>query len=561
MPCGRPGALRRGKKHPEYMSGRDPVKSILSVYTPFFRERRRRSGASLVNAHEHPTGVGAPAHAPYTLWTVNWDAFLNQTQSWLRARELLVPETRWIVGVSGGPDSTLLLHALKSLSDRDKLRWSVHAAHLHHGLRGQEADEDVVFVAALAEKLGVPFHSERADIRAEVERAGGSTEEVARTRRYEFLERVALQTGSDLIAVAHHADDNAETVLHRICRGTGLRGLGGIRDVRPVRADSRIRVVRPFLTQRRATIEALCREKGLALRTDSTNRSPEFTRGRIRHAAMPMLAELLNPNVAEALLRLAEQARLLGDYLEDAGERTFESLVVNSGPGELVLNTRALLAKQRIIQAEVVRRAISVLLGREQDVNFGHVESILRLAEDTGSGKEVHVPGPVVVRKQYERLEFRPLAEPEPAPELGTVFVSCPGRTALPLLGLTLTAEISDVDAETIEAIRLRNNPLEQWLDHEAVHPPLLVRGRRDGDRFHPLGSPGAKTIGDFLGEQKVAPEVRARTGILCDQQGPLWVIPLRIDERVKLRPTSRRAIRLMVAPANTASTPGRPPC
>jgi tRNA(Ile)-lysidine synthase len=337
-------------------------------------------------------------------------------------------------------------------------------------------------------------------------------------------------------------------VLHRICRGTGIRGLAGIPEVRAVRPDSHIRIVRPFLWLRRAVIEELCREQGFDARTDSTNRSPEFTRGRIRQTIMPLLGELLNPNVSDALLRLSEQARLLGSYLEDAGARTFESLVISHDSRELILNVRALQTKQRIIQAEVVRRAVNVLLGHEQDLSFGHIESIFGGVEDGGIGKEVHVPGPVVVRKQYDHLEFRPLAVSEPPPELGIAFVTCPGRTALPALGLTLAADVCAVDETTVAAIRRRNNPLEQWLDHTAIRPPLIVRGRRDGDRFHPLGSPGLKTIGDFLGEQKVTPEQRARTSLLCDQQGPLWVIPLRIDERAKLLPTSRKAVRFALS-------------
>jgi tRNA(Ile)-lysidine synthase len=263
---------------------------------------------------------------------------------------------------------------------------------------------------------------------------------------------------------------------------------------------------------------------------------------------MPALVEHLNPNVSEALLRLSEQARMLGNYLEDAAARIFESLIITQVPGQIVLNNRALLTKQRIIQAEVVRRAVSVVLGREQDVGFGHVEAILRLIDDPNSGKEAHVPGPVVVRKQYDRLEFRPLNEEEPSPELGIVYVTCPGTTALPTLRVVLTAEVCEVDDARMERLLRNTNPQEEWLDFDAVRPPLLVRGRREGDRFHPLGAPGVKTIGDFFGEQKIDPAVRAHTGILCDQRGPIWVMPLRIDERVKLRPGTRRALRLTLA-------------
>lgn len=492
----------------------------------------------------------------YTRRTVNWDAFLSELQHWLEVRGLRTAGASWVVGVSGGADSTLLLHALQALGQRDGLRWKLHCAHFHHGLRGAEADADAEFVAQQAETLGLACTTERGDIRGEVASGGGSTEEVARRRRYEFLERTALQTGSELVAVAHHADDNAETVLHRICRGTGLRGLAGIHDIRPIQPDSYIRLVRPLLGQRRAQIEELCRTRGLHIREDSTNRSSEFTRGRIRHVVMPLLADQLNPQVSEALLRLSEHARLLGTYLEDSARRTFESLVISERPRHIVLNTRAFLTKQRIIQAEVVRRVLGRIVEGEQDLSFQHIESVLKLAEDPGSGKEIHLPGPVIVRKQYDRLEFRPKSDPEPAPELGTIFVACPGITSLPVLRQVLCAELRDVGPETLAEVRAKRNRHEEWFDLAQLRPPLLVRGRQDGDRFHPLGAPGAKSVGDFFGEQKVDPELRARTGILCDQQGPLWVMPFRMDERAKLTPETTRALRLTLSPLTGAARP-----
>lgn len=482
---------------------------------------------------------------------MNWDAFLTELADWFEQRNLLASDASWVIGVSGGPDSTLLLHAFSQLSERRGLNWRLHIAHLHHGLRGEEADSDARFVSSLGERLGIPVLEEHQDIRAHIERQGGSTEEVARQYRYEFLERMALRTGSDLVAVGHHADDNAETIFHRIVRGTGLRGLAGMSDARPIQPGSRIRLIRPFLGQRRERIETLCREAGLEFRVDSTNLSQEFTRGRIRNVIFPLLREKINPNVVEALLRLGEHARWLGTYLEDAAARTFDSLVVSEAPARLVLNTTALLSKQRIIQGEVVRRAVSIVMRREQDLSHANVESILRLAADPSSGKEVHVPGPVVVRKRYERLEFvqREAVAVETPEELTPVFVRIPGITPIESLGLQVASEICEVNDEVLRARRRNLNRYEEWLDLDRLRPPLVVRGRRVGDRFTPLGNPGSKSISDFLIDEKVDPQLRPRIGVLCDQTGPLWVMPLRIDERAKLRPTSVRALRLVLTP------------
>jgi tRNA(Ile)-lysidine synthase len=185
--------------------------------------------------------------------------------------------------------------------------------------------------------------------------------------------------------------------------------------------------------------------------------------------------------------------------------------------------------------------------GGEQDLSFQHVEAVLRLLDDPASGKEIHVPGPVVVGKRYDRLEFRPLTGSEPAPELVSVQVACPGRTALPVLGAELVTELCAVDESKIEELRGTPHANEEWLDYDRLHLPLLVRGRRQGDRFHPLGAPGFKSISDFLIDEKVEPQVRARTGLLCDQDGPVWIMPLRIDERAKLRAASRRALRIVL--------------
>jgi tRNA(Ile)-lysidine synthase len=485
---------------------------------------------------------------------VNWDSFLEELGGWFKQRALLEPRTRWVIGVSGGPDSVLLLHAMRLLSEQHGLCWQLHVGHLNHGLRGDDADADARFVEDLARQLALPVHIERADVPSEVKTHGGSIEEVARQHRYEFLERVALKTDAAGVAVGHHADDDAETILHRICRGTGIRGLAGMRDQRAIRPASRVLLIRPLLQQRRRTIESLCQQRQIKSRTDDTNLDSRFTRGRIRNVLLPLLREQLNPNITDALIRLAEQARWLETYLQDAAARVFESLIVSDEPRRIVLNTRALLSKQRVIQAEVVRRAVSLLPGGEPDLSFTNIDAVLRLAGDRGSGKELHLPGSITVRKIYDRLEVRPRFDAETPAELAPVFITCPGTTPLPQLGAELTAELCDVEPGRVDQLRQTPHPNEQWLDYDRLQLPLLVRGRRAGDRFHPLGAPGTKSLSDFFIDEKTEPPLRVSTGILCDQVGVVWVMPLRIDERVKLRSESRRALRLVFTPTAPGS-------
>ena len=320
--------------------------------------------------------------------------------------------------------------------------------------------------------------------------------------------------------------------------------------MRPIQPGSRVALVRPLLPYSRATIEELCQTAGFETREDGSNASAEFTRNRIRCEVLPLLREKLNPNVSEALLRLAEQAGRVNDYLEQAAARTFDSLVISDEPGMVVLSAPALLSKSQAIQAEVLRRAIMMVHGTEADLSFAHVDAVLRLAQDHASGKELHLPGRLVVCKRYDRLEFRPPQESEQATELPPIPISCPGRTDLPLLNASLTVEVCEVPTSKIAELRDRPSPHEEWLDHDLLHLPLFVRGRRAGDRFHPLGAPGPKSLADFLSDAKIEPAARARTGVLCDQDGPIWIMPIRIDERVKLRETSSKALRLVLHPA-----------
>lgn len=474
---------------------------------------------------------------------MNWAAWLEHLRSWLAERGLDRPHARWVVAVSGGPDSSLLLAGLSTLARSSERGWHLHVAHLHHGLRPQ-ADDEACFVAEMADRLGWPHTIERVDVRTRQTIEGGSLEEVSRRHRYAFLERIALQTDSDCIALGHHADDNAETILHRICRGTGLRGLAGIAEIRPVHPGSRIRVVRPMLSLRRAEIVSLCAAHGIEYRVDSSNLTGEFTRGRLRNEVLPLLRATVNPQVDDALLRLAEQARWLGAYLEDAAARMLDSLVISEEPGRLVLNAAGLTSKQRIIQAEMARLALSIVLGGEQDLSFGHVEAVLRLAADRSSGKELHLPGPVYVRKHYDRLEFS-LQGDDPHTAIEPVFIECPGATPVPVLGAELHVELCPARAGLVEERRQSANRYEEWLDADRVHLPLVLRGRKVGDRFWPLGAPGSKRLSEFFIDSKVGPHLRVRTGVLCDQKGPIWVIPLRIDERVKVRSTTSQVLHL----------------
>ena len=472
-------------------------------------------------------------------------SFVKQLAEQIEEHDLFAKDARMVVGVSGGADSMAFLHALVALNDEYDYGLDLHVAHLNHALRAAESDEDAAFVEAAADSLGLPRTVERRDIPALCQSDKGSVEEVARRERYAFFEKVCLAQKAKTVGVAHHAEDNAETVLHRILRGTGLRGVGGIEPKRAMRRGSDIYVVRPLLSVTRHEIGRFLADEGLAYREDSSNAGMDTTRNRIRNILLPQLETEFNPQVCDALLRLAEQARWAVEYIRETVQKSFETLIISRTDQELVLNAVALARKERIVQTELVRAAIATFEVGEQDLTFGHLKSVTDLIARPESGRQVTLPGGMTARLVYSRLIISmPTAEPrETIAE--QVAVHVPGKTVLPIRRMEIDCELLRV-TEAEVAARLHNRDrFEEWLDLDDVHLPLAVRGRHPGDRFWPLGAPGSKKLSDFLSDTKVDPAERERVAVLCDQLGPIWMIGHRIDERVKLSRITRDVLRI----------------
>lgn len=448
-----------------------------------------------------------------------------------------------VVGVSGGPDSMALLHALCALNEDVDYELRLHVAHVNHMLRGFEAEKDAAFVEAAADSLNLPCTVYACDVASIAKEKSQSIEEAAREERYHFLERVCLQIGAQQAAVGHHADDHAETILFRILRGTGLRGLAGIPTHRPISPMSDALVVRPLLRFTRAQIIQFLSQRGIPFREDRTNASTEPMRNRIRHLILPKLEEEVNPQVRDALIRLGEQARWVEEYLNETAQRTLETLVISRSDQALTLNVSSLARKNRIIQTELLWRSVASFDIGQQDLSFTHIKAVLELINDPASGKQVSLPGGMTVSKLYDRLIFSmPTDQPREsiAPD---VVLHVPGMTHLPVRGMEVLCEFGDFDLKELDAWRKEEHVIEQIIDFDKVHLPLIVRARRPGDRFWPLGAPGSKKLSEFLIDAKVTPDDRDRVAVVCDQLGPVWIVGHRIDERVKLTRQSKRVL------------------
>jgi len=427
------------------------------------------------------------------------------------------------------------------MGERGDIEVVLHAAHLNHGLRGEEADKDERFAHELAESCGLPITVARRDVQAARTSHGGSLEEAARRERYAFLTSVAEAAGAEVVTVGHNADDQIETVLHRIIRGAGLKGLRGIPLTRAIQEGSSVRLVRPLLQSRRSQILEHLRERGLSFREDSSNRDTMFTRNRIRNELLPLIESEHNPAFGESLQRLSRSASdaydLLLEIARAGAERCLSGATID-------IHEFGLL--HHAVQPLVIDSAAKSATTGLPQFDAKHYETVIELASNGEPGAHLDLPGGIVATRTRHGVEFAKRRPRRPAPRVEAVL-KVPGETVVPAAGLTVKAELlnrADLDLDAFLAAKTR---YDEVFDFDAIVGPLVLRSRRDGDAFRPLGAGGRKKVGDFLTDLKAPVGERERALIIAVGEEPVWVVGYRIDDRVRITEETRRVVRLSV--------------
>ena len=455
--------------------------------------------------------------------------------------------TSLVVGISGGPDSSALLHCLYRLQQRHQLH--LHAAHLNHDFRGEEAEEDARFAAALAQDLSLPSTVERRDVLDyQKARRISSFEQAARELRYSFLAEVANSIGAAAVVVGHTSDDLAETVLLHILRGSGIQGLRGMSELSAwpfPSAGHELRLFRPLLNATKADTESYCRELSKEYRLDSGNYLTRFTRTRLRQHLLPLLASEYNPRVRESLVRLSRTAALELDYLEAEIERLWPHVSVEEDRA-VRFDRLALVRFHPAFQRLLFRKAYTRLIGNTRRLSERHLEAMVDLAQSKTGGRSLDLPYGLRLHQAYGYLLL------SQGPDL-----SCP----YPVLeGVHCLAVSSSEVAEAVHQIgpwrvTLRLNTPDQpafegrqpavpsgeagnshdrtswtaYLDRGTLGNRLEIRTRQPGDRFQPLGMTGEKKLQDFLTDAHVARDWRDRVPLLVSRRGIAWVVGYRI--------------------------------
>jgi len=442
-----------------------------------------------------------------------------------------------VVATSGGPDSLCLLYALNSL--RESLGLNLHVAHLNHSLRGRESDDDAEFVAGVARALGLPCTIHKEDVKHRQGGHSSSIEEKAREARYDFLAKVARKTGAIGVATGHTADDQAETILLHILRGSGLSGLRGMRTVVSQRSLSGIEytLLRPLLSVPRKETEAYCTAMGLEPRLDVSNLSTEMVRNRIRLELIPTLKEY-NPNIEEALLRLSDSAEQDLEFIEEQVAEGWDAVAKDTDKG-LRLNTQILSALSPSLQHHLARKALETVLGDLVDIEHAHIQSLVDLISKP-AGKRIDLPRGVTAFVEYgecliTRGDLRGVSSGQME---GEQRLEVPGTTRAG--GWEIRISVVETNGYTPSGA-----DYEAALDADVVGEPLTIRSRRPGDRFQPLGLEGTKKLQDFFVDAKVPGRLRNQVPLVCSQEQVVWVVGHRIDERAKVTDSTRRVLLL----------------
>lgn len=458
---------------------------------------------------------------------------------------MVAPGRKVVVAVSGGPDSLCLLHILAQL--RDELEIALHVAHLDHMIRGEEAAAEAQFVAGIAHRWAIPATIEAVDVAGMAQANHTNLHAAARAARYRFLARVARAVNAQAVAVAHHANDQAETVLMHLLRGAGAAGLRGMQPVTPweewahaeeTKAEGGgAALIRPLLTVTREAIERYCAAHGLQPRYDPSNQDPRHTRNRIRHELMPLLTEY-NTRIIAALGRTAAICAEDHAFLQEALEAAWSTLVHVRADG-IDFAGRNWRALHPALQREALRRAHALLTN--ETLEFEHVEQA-RMAIVRSVGEQIHLAGGIALTVGYGGSFTIGAVAPPDGPQLEETPTSLPlpGRVAL-LGGWTLEA----VNAPA-------RPPADRWeiyLAAQAIDGPLTARWRRPGDRLQLAGGRGSRRIQDIFVDAKVPRALRDQWPLVTIRDTIVWVVGLSAANGFFANSAHADAVRLRIIP------------
>ncbi|WP_276357755.1 tRNA lysidine(34) synthetase TilS [Cohnella caldifontis] len=442
------------------------------------------------------------------------------------------PDQTVIAAVSGGPDSMALLHLLMRMAERQPMR--VVAAHVNHRFRGAESEAEAELVRQAASDWGAGFETASIDVPSYIEETGLNAQSAAREKRYDFLKRTAEAYGAGQILLGHHADDQAETVLMRVLRGTGVGGLAGI----PYRRkEENVELIRPLLRITKRELLSYCERNGVPFAVDSSNLKRDYFRNAVRLDAIPWL-ERYNPRLKESLIRLADMAAADDDYLEREASARLGSVATRDGYGFRLKRRRF-----RGLHVALQRRLIKLILRYSSDpwhpAQYRQIEEVLEAAADEShTVGRMDLGGGWVLVREYDEVYIGP-----PYPSEAAYRYEVGGFPRTLALGEGRSIRFERMDGALTS---LPTDRREAFFDEAALELPLAVRTRQPGDRMEPAGLNGSKKVQDMFVDAKIPRSKRDGWPLLADASGRiLWIPGLRRSVIAQVGPDTRSTIRV----------------
>lgn len=452
----------------------------------------------------------------------------------IKERKLIENGDKVIVGVSGGPDSVCLLHVLNSLCA--ELNMELFAVHVNHMLRGEESECDEKYVTELCQSMYIPLYKISVDIKSIASKEGISLEEAGREARYKHFDLCADRVGASKITVAHNKNDQAETVLMHLIRGSGLTGLKGMDYVRG-------RIIRPLLEIGREEIECYCEEHSLNPRIDSSNLKSIYTRNKVRLDLIPYINELFHTNIVDGIHTLSFLIKDDHDFVEKEAKNLYNDSIIESNLDEVKLDIKRISGFHPAMLKRVIRNAIMDVKGEMKGIESIHVEEILHLVKAGRTGAQIHLPYQLRALRSYDilRISRLPDKQVEPVDEL----ILIPGKTCVKALDSWLEAVVEE-RTDGMEPYKdIESQVFEQFFDYEKCGMGINIRTRKDGDIFKPYRSNGTKKLKEYLIDHKIPREIRSKLPLIAKNNEILWIVGYKISDKFKVTENTKKVLKL----------------
>ena len=460
---------------------------------------------------------------------------INKIKDTLTTHSMLKKGDKVLLCVSGGPDSVAMFHAFKQIADSMGLK--LFLGHINHTLRAEESDRDQAYVEALGTRQNIPVFTSIQDTKKFAKENKLSIEDSARRLRYKFFREVADKLDIDVIVTAHTKDDQAETVLMRLLRGTGLKGLRGI----PVRSSfGKALLIRPMIEVSRKEIEVYLKRNRLLPRIDQSNSDTKFFRNKIRLKLLPLIERDYSPAIKSVLLTLADLLDKDYEYIELKQVEDFRGIFKKSGKGVIVLNLAGFKKLHPSAKRGAIRKIIQYLHNGLEDIDYRHCQEIESLINTRPVGSILYLPHGITAKKRKRTISFNPADISVPRKkELPHAIVNIPGLTRFGRRQL----KARHVNRAGNFSKKRKNI---EYLDAGRLEPPLIIRTFEQGDKMKPLGMKGYKKVSDIFIDEKIPLNRRSSIPLIASAKGEiLWLCGIRISDRCKIGPNTKKTLRL----------------